>query len=1175
MPMLESLEDRVVPATFTVNSLADNITEQNLTLRAAVQLAEESPELSLLSPAQLDSAIPPGWAKQIQGPFGSDNTIEFSQSIDGGKIILTNFSDGSGNYTNPNPTEAGPSAFFLNNLNGQNPSDNLTIDGLTGLTKGITIERSTAPITVLTGFGTSRSIIPDFRLFDVGPGASLTLEGLTLSNGMAQGFNGGSSYQDGLGGSGGGGGAAGMGGAIFNEGSLSLLDCTLTGNTAQGGNGGNVYSGTREGGAGGGGLGAYGQSGADRVQGGALYSGNGGGPNGGSGGFTSSSDQSSSVNGYGGNFGGGGGGGQQGAIASGDGGQGGFGGGGGGAGGINDHAAGNGGSGGFGGGGGGGGKGFTQGTGGGGPDGGGAGGGTIVGGEAYAGGGGGGAGLGGAIFNEGGNVTITNTTLTGNTANGGAGGIAVDSKANGEDGTGVGGAVFSHNGIVTINDSTLSGNTAAVARNINVYGKEVPAFVTINNTIIGQSDTSASDSDLAIGGSVLVSGRGNLLRAVPQVDSGFVINTLRYEIADPLLATKLGSNGGTTQTLALLPGSPAVDAGSVAAVPAGLTTDQRGPGYPRFDNGTVDIGAYEHTVQQSQQSQTINFSLASPVTYGVAPMTLNATSSSGLPVTYSLISGPGSISGNTLTVTGAGSIVVEAEQVGNATFTAATPVQQTLVVNKAALTVTGSGTQVFGGSPNFSASYGGFVFGQGPSALGGTLAFSTTTTSNSPVGTYTNAVTPGGLTSSNYNIIFVKGNMVVTKAALTVTVTGSGTQVYGGSPTFSASYSGFAPGQGPSALGGTLTFSTTTTSSSPVGTYTGAVTPGGLTSSNYNITFVKGNMVVTPKALIITANNQSMPFGGPLPKLTASYSGFVNGDSSSSLTTQPKLSTTATTTSPPGTYPITVSGAVDPNYAITYFSGTLTIGRAPAIQPSGAIYVLNATASGALSLSDSAQINTSGNVYVDSRSHTALQASGGAKIVAAATDVVGGIKIGGSASFNPAPVMHTTVPSDPLATLSAPSTSGLTNFGSVNLGGNSSETLSPGIYTSITVSAGARLTFKPGIYIITCGGINVSGNATVSGSGVLLYLEGGGLDITGSASVNLTAATGGSYAGIAFFQSRTNSSADVVSNDAQLNLNGGIFYSPQAQLTVTDSGRVLNATEIINELRLSGNALDQ
>ena len=67
-------------------------------------------------------------------------------------------------------------------------------------------------------------------------------------------------------------------------------------------------------------------------------------------------------------------------------------------------------------------------------------------------------------------------------------------------------------------------------------------------------------------------------------------------VADPGLGT-LANNGGPTETIALLAGSPAIDAGSnaLAVDPHGspLTTDQRGAGFPRIVNGTVDIGAFE------------------------------------------------------------------------------------------------------------------------------------------------------------------------------------------------------------------------------------------------------------------------------------------------------------------------------------------------------------------------------------------------------------------------------------------------------------------------------------------------------------------------------------------------------------------------------------------------------
>jgi len=101
-------------------------------------------------------------------------------------------------------------------------------------------------------------------------------------------------------------------------------------------------------------------------------------------------------------------------------------------------------------------------------------------------------------------------------------------------------------------------------------------------------------------------------------------------------------------------------------------------------------------------AQTITFApLTSPVTYGVAPMTLSATATSGLTVTFSVVSGPGTVSGNLLTVTGAGTIVVAANQAGNATYAAAPQVTQSVVVNQAAQTITfpNPGNQTYGVAP--------------------------------------------------------------------------------------------------------------------------------------------------------------------------------------------------------------------------------------------------------------------------------------------------------------------------------------------------------------------------------------------------------------------------------------------------------------------------------------------
>jgi hypothetical protein len=85
----------------------------------------------------------------------------------------------------------------------------------------------------------------------------------------------------------------------------------------------------------------------------------------------------------------------------------------------------------------------------------------------------------------------------------------------------------------------------------------------------------------------------------------------------------------------------------------------------------------------------------------------------------------------------------------------------TLTVHPAPLTVTANDAARFYGMPNppFSASFAGFVLGQGPGVLGGALAFATPATAASPAGHY--AIVPSGLTSGNYAITFAPGTLAV------------------------------------------------------------------------------------------------------------------------------------------------------------------------------------------------------------------------------------------------------------------------------------------------------------------------------------------------------------------------------------------------------------------------------
>jgi hypothetical protein len=374
-------------------------------------------------------------------------------------------------------------------------------NGLPAITSVVTIDGNGA--TLLRAFEPGT---PAFRFLYVAgapttalPAGTLLLRDVTLRNGLALGGRGADGAY-------GGGGGAGMGGAILNQGELTLERVTLSENNALGGDGGLVDSRLR-GAGGGGGISGHGgvdggggamhgsgtadggdfllHEGGQGVAGGqSTVGGDGGdgarsidGAGGGGGGYSEDGTAANYADpGQGGAGGGNGGYGQPDSVATGGGGgafggggaagQGGGGGGVGGGGGSGIYSGGNGG---FGGGGGGatflfGGAAGFGGGGGGAPYG---GDGNLVGGDGGD-GGGGGAGLGGALFNHGGTVTIAHSALVSNRAAGGNGGNAdVDGGVGGNGGTGLGGAIFNYieddggEGQITVHSSTLAGNVAA------------------------------------------------------------------------------------------------------------------------------------------------------------------------------------------------------------------------------------------------------------------------------------------------------------------------------------------------------------------------------------------------------------------------------------------------------------------------------------------------------------------------------------------------------------------------------------------------------------------------------------------------------------------------------------------------------------------------------------------
>jgi predicted outer membrane repeat protein len=179
----------------------------------------------------------------------------------------------------------------------------------------------------------------------------------------------------------------------------------------------------------------------------------------------------------------------------------------------------------------------------------------------------------GAIANYG-TLFITNSTFSGNSS--GSGGVA---------GGIMNGGLFQSSGTLVIDNSTLSGNTAGEGKGGGIFNLPGSPAV-IQNSIVANNTGENCQGQVGSGGYNLSSDNSCSFDTV-----GDLNNT------DPKLGP-LQNNGGPTDTMALLPGSPAIDSGN----PSGcrdiyghrLKTDQRGAPRPdKEDSGGCDMGAYE------------------------------------------------------------------------------------------------------------------------------------------------------------------------------------------------------------------------------------------------------------------------------------------------------------------------------------------------------------------------------------------------------------------------------------------------------------------------------------------------------------------------------------------------------------------------------------------------------
>ena len=385
------------------------------------------------------------------------------------------------------------------------------------------------------------------------------------------------------------------------------------------------------------------------------------------------------------------------------------------------------------------------------------------------------------------------------------------------------------------------------------------------------------------------------------------------------------ADSGLPVSFSVVSGPATVSSNNVTITGAGKVVIQASQAGNSAYNPAPDVNQ-EFDVAKANQLLSFDLSSLTNVVYGASPIDLSSyvSSSSGLDPALEVVSGPGTLSGKTLTITAGGSIVLRASQLGNGTYTAATPVNQTLVVGKKMLTVTAVSTNrvVNTANPDFEVSYSGFRSGDDETGLVKPPAATTTALADSAAGTY--AITPAGGSDESYDFTYVSGTLTVDKAAGGLTWTAPGQIVYG--TTLS-----FAQLNATATAAGTISYSPAVGTRLSAGTNQVVATFMPADGTRYLAASLTNEIVVAKATLLVQADANSKVFGQTDPVLGYQTVGLASGDSLSGLLSRE-------TGEDAGVYRIqqgTLSAGS--NYDLVFTGADFLISAAPLASPGTAI----------------------------------------------------------------------------------------------------------------------------------------------------------------------------------------------------------------------------------------------
>jgi len=243
------------------------------------------------------------------------------------------------------------------------------------------------------------------------------------------------------------------------------------------------------------------------------------------------------------------------------------------------------------------------------------------------------------------------------------------------------------------------------------------------------------------------------------------------------------------------------------------------------------------------------------------------------------------------------------------------------------------------------------------------------------------------------------------------------------------------------------------------------------------------------------------------------------------------------------------------------------------------VWALSPDAMGAVTVSGGAQVHVGCGIRSNSSHPEALVQSGTSCITAATVASVGGSS---GSCISPSPTENVAPRPDPFADLQAPSYGPCDHTVKTKVNASDTAILEPGVYCAgIEVASGGNVQFQPGLYVLDGAGLSIGGSATVDGMGVSFYLtENSGtsdnVNISAGANVSLVAPEDGPLPGILFYHDR-NAPDNVVHNltgGSETYLEG-IIYFPNSQVKIS-GGSSLDANKtliIANTVVFTGNTV--